>query len=104
MSCIITFLFGVGSRLALLFWWWEDPALFSLAFANWIIPGSVTIPTWIWPALGLVFLPMTTLAYMFLFPGGIMGYEWIVMGVALLIDLAGHSGNYYHRNRVFRRK
>jgi hypothetical protein len=39
-------------------------------------------------------------AYLFVFPGGIVGYEWIVLGVAFLIDLAGHGGGYRHRDRI----
>jgi hypothetical protein len=50
--------------------------------------------------VGAIFLPWTTLAYLFLFPGGIVGYEWIVLGVAFLIDLASHGGTYYHRSRI----
>jgi hypothetical protein len=57
----------------------------------------------VWGVLGFIFLPWTTLAYLFLFPGGIVGYEWIVLGVALLVDLAGHGGGYRHRRRVFHR-
>jgi hypothetical protein len=58
------------------------------------------IPGWLWTLLGAIFLPWTTLAYLFLFPGGIVGYEWIVLGVAFLIDLASHGGTYYHRSRI----
>jgi hypothetical protein len=50
--------------------------------------------------VGAIFLPWTTLAYLFLFPGGIVGYEWIVLGVAFLIDIASHGGTYYHRSRI----
>lgn len=37
----------------------------------------------------MVFLPWTTLAYLLLLSGRIVGYEWVVLGIALLIDLAG---------------
>ncbi len=100
MSCIATIFIVFVSRIAIFIWWLTDRALFTLAFKNWAIPGNLVIPEWIWPILGFIFLPWTTLAYLFLFPGGIVGYEWIVLGVALLIDLAGHGGSYRHRNRI----
>jgi len=103
MSCLTTILLGVGSRVALIFWYFFDPQILSEAFKNWGIPGTIPIAAWVWGVLGFIFLPWTTLAYLFLFPGGIVGYEWIVLGVALLVDLAGHGGGYRHRRRVFHR-
>ena len=100
MCCITTIILVLGSRIALLVWWLSDQQLFALAFKNFALPGSFAIPVWVWPLLGGIFVPWTTLAYMFLFPGGIVGYEWIVLGVALIVDLAGHGGSYRHRNRL----
>jgi hypothetical protein len=97
--CIIVIFLVFGSRIAILAWWLLDKPLFMLAFQNWAL-GSLTLPVWAWPLLGAIFLPWTTLAYLFLFPGGIEGYKWIVIGIALLFDLAGHGGSYYHRDRI----
>jgi hypothetical protein len=99
MSCLITIFLELISRIAILLWWLADRTLFTNAFKNWVLPGNLTFPAWLWTLAGFIFLPWTTLAYLFLFPGGIVGYEWIVLGVALLIDLAGHGGSYHHRNR-----
>ena len=99
MCCITTIILVLGSRIAIVYLWLTDRQLFTLAFKNWSLPGSFAIPAWFWPLLGFIFLPWTTLAYLLLFPGGIVGYEWIVLGVAVLIDLAGYSGGYRHRNR-----
>jgi hypothetical protein len=104
MSCITTIILVFVSRIAILFWWLTDRPLFATAFQNWTLPGSITIPVWIWPLLGFIFVPWTTLAYLFLFPGGIVGYEWIVLGVGLLVDLAGHGGTYRHRSRFSYRR
>jgi hypothetical protein len=57
-------------------------------------------PAWLWTLLGAILLPWTTLTYLFLFPGGIVGYEWIVLGIAFLFDLGSHGGSYYHRSRI----
>jgi hypothetical protein len=99
MCCITTLALVFISRLAILYWWLTDPQRFGQAFQNWGLPG-LAVPAWIWGLLGALFLPWTTLAYLYVFPGGIAGYEWIVLGVALLIDLAGHGGSYRHRRRI----
>ena len=40
-----------------------------------------------------------------MFQGGIVGTEWLILGVAFLIDIAGHGGSYRHRNRIqYRRR
>ena len=101
MSCCIgTIILALVPRIAILLWWLADSQLFNLAFKNWALPGTFAIPAWAWTLLGGIFVPWTTLAYLFVFPGGVVGYEWIVLGIALLIDLAGHGGSYHHRNRV----
>jgi hypothetical protein len=100
MCCFITIFLVLGSRITILLWWLADPQRFNLAFQNWALPGNYAIPVWVWTVLGGIFVPWTTLAYLFVFPGGIVGYEWIVLGVAFLIDLAGHGGGFRHRDRI----
>jgi len=97
MCCITTLLLVFVSRITIFLLWLADRPLFAAAFHNW---GTGVVPVWVWPLLGGIFLPWTTLAYLFLFPGGILGYKWIVLGVALVIDLAGHGGSYHHRHRL----
>ena len=98
--CLTTIISGVVSRIAILIWWLADQPLFTTAFKPFVLPGNITFPAWLWTLAGAIFLPWTTLAYIFLFPGGIVGFEWIVLGIALVIDLAGHGGTYRHRSRV----
>lgn len=104
MSCLSTILLGLGSRIAVVCWWYFDPKNIDKAFKNWGIPGTIGVPNWIWPVLGLIFIPCTTLAYLFLYPDGIVGYEWVVIIIALIIDLTGHGGSYHQRKRLFRKK
>ena len=101
MCCFTTLALVLGSRIAILIWWLSDRQLFVQAFEKWSLPG-LTIPVWVWPLLGALFLPWTTLAYLFVFPGGIQGYEWPILLAGLLIDLAGHGGSYRHRHRIRR--
>jgi hypothetical protein len=75
MCCLIGILGFLGPRFALAFWW---------IFGNKV---DLAFDSWIWPLLGLIFLPWTTLAYVIAWqPGGISG-NWdvllIVIGVAL---------------------
>ena len=101
MCCLTTIFLVLGSRIALLLWWLADPQRFNLAFKDLALPGvAYAIPVWVWTVLGGIFLPWTTLAYLFVFPGGIVGYEWLVLGLGLVIDLAGHGGGYRHRDRI----
>ena len=75
MCCLVGILGVLGPRFALAFWW---------IFGNKV---DVAFDSWVWPLLGLIFLPWTTLAYVIAWqPGGISG-NWdvllIVIGVAL---------------------
>ena len=102
MCCFTTIFLVLASRIAIVVWWLIDPQRFTLAVEALKLPGSITLPTWVWSLLGFLLLPWTTLAFLFVFPGGIVGYEWIVLVVALLFDLSGHGGGYRHRHRIRR--
>jgi hypothetical protein len=75
MCCLVGGALIVGPRFAVLIWWIFGDKV-ELAFDSWI-----------WPLLGIVFLPWTTLAYVIAWqPGGLDG-NWdvllIVIGIAL---------------------
>jgi hypothetical protein len=88
MCCVFTILLLLGPRFGILFWWLVNPARFNLAF-----------DTWIWPLLGAIFLPWTTLMYLVVFPAGIMGWDWLWLGLGLLSDIAWWAGGGF-RKRV----
>lgn len=91
--CLGVLLLGGTPRLALALWWFMDPARIMAAFAGWTTTlGGLTAPPWVWPLAGLLLVPWTTIAYVFVSPGGITTLEWIVLGIALLIDLSTHGG------------
>ena len=100
MCCFTTIFLVLVSRIGIVVWWLLNPLSHDLPFANWTLPGGLAFPAWLWTVVGAIFVPWTTLAYLILSPGGIAGYEWIILGIALLIDLAGHSGSYRHRRRI----
>jgi hypothetical protein len=101
VCCLVTLLLLLGPRLAILVWWLTDAARFAVAFQGWPHPSQLTLPLWVWPLAGGIFLPWTTLAYVFVSPGGVVGPAWLLIGVGLLIDLGSHlGGGYRNRNRL----
>jgi hypothetical protein len=60
--------------------------------------------TWIWPLLGFLFLPFTTLAYAWAINanGSVTGLYLVVVIIAVLLDL-GFLGGGSHRARKRRR-
>lgn len=90
--CLGAVLLAGAPRLALALWWFFDPARVEGAF-NWTtVIGGWTVPTWLWAALGFVFLPWVTVALVFVAPGGVAGFDWAILVIALLIDLGAVGG------------
>ena len=83
MCCFVGVLATAGPRLALAFWW---------IFGNKV---EAAFSSWIWPLLGLIFLPWTTIAYVIAWqPGGLNGNWDILLVVAgLVVDIL----TYMHR-------
>jgi hypothetical protein len=90
MCCLITSLFMLGPRAAVVVWWLLDPARWNLAFASWI-----------WPILGFLFAPWTTLMYVIVAPGGVNSLDWIWIALGVAADIASWTGGAYgNRDRV----
>ncbi len=50
---------------------------------------------------GLLFLPWTTLMYVLVSPGGVVGIDWLWIGLAVVADIASYSGSAYgNRDRI----
>jgi hypothetical protein len=93
MCCFFTALFFFGPRLGFLVYW--------------LIPiGRIKIftafSTWIWPLLGLIFLPWTTLMYVLVYtPGaGLVGFDWVWLALGFIADIASYGGGAYKRKEV----
>lgn len=90
MCCFITALLLAGPRAAILVWWLLFPVRFNVAFS-----------TIIWPILGILFVPWTTLMYLAVWPGGVVGFDWFWIGLGILFDIGMHAGGGYgNRNRI----
>jgi hypothetical protein len=92
MGCLFAIFAGAFPRLAVLFIWLARPALFSAAFGG----------SFVWPILGVMFVPLTTLMFVLLWsPAGLVGWDWFWLALAFMLDLGsiGSSG-YANRDRV----
>ena len=89
MGCLFVLLAAFAPRLLLIFAWIARPNYFDAVF-----------DTWIFPLLGLIFLPFTTLIYLFLGapPENIEGLDWLWIGLAVLLDLAHYANTYTQRD------
>jgi len=81
MCCFFLLLATLGPRFALLLMWLFGDRV-DRAFDSWI-----------WPLLGLLFLPWTTLAYVLAWSpvGGVSGGEWLFVAIGLVADIATYS-------------
>ena len=85
MCCAFLVLFLLGPRVFNIFWWIFQPVRWQAAFSNW--PGLY----WIWAVLGIIFLPWTTLMFILVAPGGVIGWEWLWIGLMLLFDIFSYT-------------
>ena len=79
--CFFLSLLFLGPRFVLFIWWLVNPVMWNAVFDTWLLP-----------VLGIVFLPWTTLMFVFLGPGGITGFEWLWMGLGLTADVFSYGG------------
>jgi len=92
MCCFLTALFFFGPRLGILIYWLipYGRAQINLAFN-----------TWFWPLLGFIFLPWTTLMWIFVYGvNGIVGFDWVWLGLGLVADIATYTSGAYKRKQV----
>jgi hypothetical protein len=81
MCCLALTAGFLGPRLALFIWW---------VFGNKV---DAAFDTWVWPLLGLIFLPWTTLAYVLAWGplDGVSGAGWLVVALGVAGDFATYS-------------
>lgn len=89
MCCFFTALLLVGPRLAILVWYLISPVYVNGAFDSFF-----------WGFLGWIFLPWTTLMWITVYPNGIVGFDWIILGLGVFADIATYVGGYRERERA----
>jgi hypothetical protein len=92
MCCFFLVLVFLGPRFAFLIYW--------------LIPAgrlhvNLAFNTWIWPLLGLIFLPWTTLMWVIVYgANGIVGFDWVWIGLALVADIVTYTSGAYKRKSI----
>jgi hypothetical protein len=87
--CLFFTLLFLGPRFGLLLYWIAWPARWDVAFDGWLVP-----------LLGFFLAPWTTLAWVLCGPGGIEGFDVVLIVMAVLADLVtllGSGGSYRRR-------
>ena len=89
MCCLFLLLVTIGPRFVGVIWWIIQPVRWEAAFSDVIGGGNLW---WLWPVLGLIFLPWTTLMFVLVSPGGVEGWDWLWLGLMLISDIASLVG------------
>jgi hypothetical protein len=94
-GCMFGMFAAFMPRIALLVLWLFT-GLVDRAFHN----------TFIWPLLGIIFLPFTTLMYILVYnPIGISFWGWVWIIIGFVFDIYGYAGTgYSNRDRLGMRR
>jgi len=85
MCCMLTTLVFFGPRLGILVWWLISPVYVGLAFGD----------RWLLTLLAWLFIPWTVLMYLIIYPGGIVGFDWVWLILGILADVGSYSGGFW---------
>jgi hypothetical protein len=89
LGCLFVLIALLSPRLAVALMW---------IFTPWVDRAFGPV---IWPILGVIFLPLTTLLYVILWNTGgrgVTGWEWIFVILAVFGDIASHGVSSRQRN------
>ncbi len=92
MCCLFSTLVVLGPRAAIIVWYLLDPTKWNVAFN-----------TVLWPILGFIFLPWTTLMWVLVAsdPGGVTGLDIVFLIIAIFFDFASWGGGAYsNKSRI----
>jgi len=89
MCCIFMALVLLGPRFSGFAWWFFQAARWDEAFSSFV-----------WPLLGLLFVPWTTIMFVGVQPHGVTGVDWLFLSMAFLGDIACYGGGYQNRQRA----
>jgi hypothetical protein len=85
MCCFLTTLIFIGPRFAILVWWLIRPVYVGAAFDSILL----TLLAW-------AFIPWTVLAYLMVYTGGIVGFDWVILILGVLVDIASYTGGFWY--------
>jgi hypothetical protein len=79
--CLVIFALIFSPRIVMVLWWLLDMARWAATFDSPLLP-----------ILGFLLAPWTTLMYVLVAPGGVGGGDWLLLGIAVLVDLGALGG------------
>ena len=90
MGCLFVLIAMLSPRLGIIILW---------AFTDYV---GRAFEAWIWPLLGLILLPWTTLIYILVAApvGGITFWGWLMVALGLLLDISNHAQSYANREQA----
>ncbi len=94
MGCLFVLLAAISPRLVLILLWIFNTNFAARAFNGFLIP-----------LFGFLFLPFTTLVYIFVYnpvTGQLSGWGIFWVMLAILIDLGNYGNTYNNRNSMSR--
>ena len=89
VCCLFSTLVILGPRAGILVWWLMQPVRWEEAFSSF----------W-WAFLGFIFAPWTTLMWVSVAPGGVNGFDYVILGIGIFADIASWSASGYERRRA----
>ena len=89
--CLFFTVLLLGPRAGIFFWWLVNPGRWHAAFSSVV-----------WPILGFIFLPWTTLMFVAVAPLGVVsGFDWAWLALAFFADvMTWSSSGYSNRTRL----
>ncbi|OGN92835.1 MAG: hypothetical protein A2Y88_12155 [Chloroflexi bacterium RBG_13_48_10] len=92
MCCLSLGLLFLGPRVGIVLYW-----LFPVGRSQF----NYAFQSLIWPILGVIFVPWTTVMWT-LFSGknGIAGFDWVWVGLGLVIDIVTYTGGFSKRKTI----
>ena len=79
--CLLASVLMLGPRVGVILYWLGWPARWDVAFDTAIVP-----------LFGVLFVPWTTLTWIIVAPSGVVGFDYVWLGLAFLLDLASLGG------------
>ena len=95
LGCLLAFSIAVAPRLVLVLAW---------IFGDYW--DRVWQGDWVWPLLGIIFLPFTTIMYMLVWTptigggSGIEGWDWMWILLGLVMDLSKWAGLWGNKDKA----
>jgi hypothetical protein len=89
--CLVLILAIFSPRLGAALWWLIQPDRWDTAFGSWI-----------WPVLGIIFLPWTTIMWVTVAPfGNAYGADWLWLAIGFMVDVVSWAGNGFGGRRQY---